>query len=237
MLGSLKDSLAQAIDGKTACLFFSGGSDSLLLLNVLLEMDAGFSLLTMDASFSPAQKRVIDQVAIERNVKVLTYQPARFYFVGDGKKLAFVEEYEMLDGTPIPFIRDCVPGGGCSFDLMIETRAKVPAGFEVNIFGTRKTDRHWAFGKIWPEARVQLGYGEIFAPLWEWTRADVSEGLKSYGLRKPKLDTGNYEYCTECLAKQGRVFCPKQQKEIDAVDWDARAMLGGFQERFKGREN
>jgi hypothetical protein len=77
-----------------------------------------------------------------------------------------------------------------------------------------------------------LVFGKVIAPLWNWTRRDVAEALKSYGLKKPKTDTGNYEFCTACLEGKGPVFCPKEQKEIDSVDWDAKVMLDAFQSKF-----
>jgi hypothetical protein len=153
MLGSLKIDLAKAIEGKTACLFLSGGSDSLLLLHVLLELDVVFSVMTMDATFSREQKKVIDDLAYERNLRVFTYKPKAAYFIGDGKgKLAFVEEYGMLAGETIPFVRDCVGGKKCSYDVTVETREFVPIGYEINIFGTRRTDRHWSWGKAFAKA-------------------------------------------------------------------------------------
>lgn len=233
MLGSLKESLARAIEGTLPCLFLSGGSDSLLLLNVLLDLKAVFAVLTFDETFSPAQKKVIDELVYEHDLRVFGYKPQAAYFIGDAGNLAFIEEYGMLDGSTIPFIRDCIGGEKCSFDVMVETRANVPVGYDLNILGTRKTDWHWSFGRM----MQQPEHKNFIAPLWEWTRADVRAGLKSYGVAKPLVDTGNYEFCTRCLEGNGRVFCPKQQKEIDSVDWDARAMLGAFQTKFKGREN
>ncbi len=235
MLGSLKDSLAQAMEGKTSCLFLSGGTDSLLLLYALLDIDADFSVMTFDETYSPEQKRVIDELVYAESLRVFSYKPQLAYFVGDGKRLAFIEEYGLLGGKVVPFIRDCVGGEKCSYDVIVETRPRVPIGFDLNIFGTRKTDRHWSFGKAFPGPQLDMQHGEIIAPLWEWTRADVRRGLKSYALSKPLVDTGNYEFCTRCLEGNGRVFCPKQQQEIDSVDWDARAMLDAFQTKFKGR--
>jgi hypothetical protein len=233
MLSSLKNDLESAIEGKTACLFLSGGSDSLLLLQVLLEMKADFAVMSFDTTFSERQKQVLDDLVYRENIRILSYQPKAAYFIGDGKgKLAFVEEYGMLSGESLPVLRDCVGGKKCSYDVMIETREQAPIGFQVNIFGTRKTDRHWSWGNMFAKPEIALGYGKIIAPLWNWTRRDVAEALKSYGLKKPKTDTGNYEFCTACLEGKGPVFCPKEQKEIESVDWDAKVMLDAFQSKF-----
>lgn len=233
MLSSLKTDLAQAIKGKTSCLYLSGGSDSLLLLHVLLEMKADFAVMTQDATFSREQRRVIDDLVYEHSLRVFSYKPQAAYFIGDGDKLAFIEEYKLLDGTLLPFIRDCTGGEKCSWDVMVETRSDVPIGFEVNIFGTRKTDRHWSWGKAFRQAEVELGYGKIIAPLWNWKRSDVLDGLKSYGLKKPKVDTGTYDACVSCLEGTGKVFCPKQGVEIDSVNWNQREMLAIFQSKFQ----
>jgi hypothetical protein len=238
LISSLKNDLAEAIEGKTACLFFSGGSDSLLLLYTLLEMKAGFSIMSFDATFSARQKKLLDDLAYSENVRVLSYKPKAAYFIGDGNgKLAFVEEYGMLSGATLPFLRDCVGGEKCSYDVMVETRETVPIGFEVNIFGTRRTDRHWAWGKMFAEPAIGLGYGKIVAPLFEWTRKQVAEALKNYGLKKPKIDTGNYEHCCLCLNSKEPVLCPKTQQIIDPVRWQPEAMLSEFQKKFQVRQS
>lgn len=231
-LSSLKDDLAKTIAGKTTCLYFSGGSDSLLLLHVLLDMKANFSIMTFDATFSPEQKKLIDDVVYEQGLRVFSYKPANAYFIGDGEKLAFVEEYGFLDGTLIPFVRDCTGGTKCSFDVMVETRPDVPIGFEVNIFGTRKTDRHWSWGSAALQSRKRLEHGIVWAPLWAFSRADVIAGLKEYGVKKPKVDTGSYQHCTACLEGKGEIFCPKTQQIIDPVDWKPTVMLDAFRTKF-----
>ena len=232
MLESLKHNLSEAIKDKITCLFLSGGSESLLLLNVLLDMRATFSIMTMDTTFSSRQMQVIDDLVYEHNLRVYSYKPQAAYFIGNGERLAFVEEYALLDGTLLPFIADCVGGEKCSWDLMVETRSEVPIGFEVNIFGTRRPDRHWSFGKAFPGSNVKLGYGEILAPLWEWRRLDVIEALKNYGVKKPQVDTGNYDYCCLCLEGNGKVECPKTGELIDSIDWDRATMLDAFQNKF-----
>src|SRR5580765_333548 len=184
MLSSLKNALSEAITGKTACLFYSGGSDSLLLLNVLLDLKADFAVITFVTTFSSRQKRVLDDLAYEKGIRIYSYKPQTAYFIGDGERMAFIEEYAMPCGGTMPFIRDCVGGEKCSYDLMVETRpTAVPIRFELNIFGTRKTDRHWSWGKSFADAELTMGMGKILAPLWKWNRKQVLEALKEYGVK------------------------------------------------------
>lgn len=236
LLRSLKRDIAQKwvdADGTTA-LYWSGGADSSLLLAAMLDLKMPFSIITFDQTFSPEQMKAIDAAVIEHGLRVFSYPPYAAYMIGDGKELAFVEEYRFLDGTLIPFIRDCVGGSRCSFDVSVETRtSETPVGFTLNIFGTRNGDRHWAWGRAATEKTVKLGHGIIYSPLWDWTREQVIGTLRDeYGITMPDLDTGDFQACVDCLKDTGKVFCPKAGEMIDSVDWQPRAVLEAFQDKY-----
>lgn len=191
-------------------------------------MKARFSILCLDHTFSPEQKKLIDAVVLEHHLRVFSYVPTNAYMIGDGEQMAFIEEYA-FPGKLIPFIRDCVGGTRCSFDVPVEMRTTLPIGFTLYLFGTRKSDEHWSFGeRLWPSKTN----ASFYAPIWDWTYRDVQRGLKKLGVKKPTIDTGNFEACVECLSKTGKVFCPKEQKEIDSVNWQPTAMLSEFREKY-----
>lgn len=65
-----------------------------------------------------------------------------------------------------------------------------------------------------------VGEKDFIAPLADWTREEVLEGLKSYGAEPVKKDTGNIYACHNCLKTSGKAFCPKTGGEIGGVAWD-----------------
>lgn len=232
MSRSLKSDLAKAIDGETACLYWSGGSDSTLLLHALLALKAKFSIVCFDQSFSPQQKALIDRTVKEYGLAVFSYPPAAAFMVGDGEQLALIQEYRLVDGSEIPFISDCVGGTKCFFDAMLDTRPNVEVGFTLHLLGTRKTDEHWAWGQIAKQKELKLPMGRILFPLWDLTREQVIEGLKEFGVEPPEIDTGDFQACVDCLKGTGRVFCPKKSEDIDSVDWQPRAQLEAFRKKY-----
>ena len=236
-VGSLKEDLAKAIEGEAVCLYWSGGADSTYLLHVLIDLQAKFSIVCFDQSYSPEQTALIDRIVNELGLVVFSYPPDAAFLVGDGEQIALVEEYKLIDGTRIPFIRDCVGGSKCSFDIPIETRPNVELGFTLHLLGTRKTDEHWTWGSIARAKEIELPTGRILFPLWDLTREQVIEGLKDYGVEPPEIDTGDFQACVDCLKGSERVFCPKKGEEIDRVDWQPRAMLEAFQGKYGVKTN
>ena len=45
-------------------------------------------------------------------------------------------------------------------------------------------------------------------------------------------DSGSIAICSRCLDGTGMVFCPKENAEIQAVDWDRNASTAAFQDKF-----
>lgn len=232
------ESAFQEYAGKVG-LFFSGGSDSLLLLHMMLEHGQPFAIVCFDHTFSREQRKYVDSIIAARDLRVFSYQPSTGYLIGDGHHVSLVEEYEMLGVGRMPFIKDVAhnPTRCAVEDVKLGPwhEGKAPVGFGLNIFGTRKTDRHYATGKAWPNgSEWSVGPFAYAAPLWDWTRRDVKETLKAYGIKPPVVDTGTLPMCLNCLCGEGQVFCPKRQEEIDAIQWDPQMMLEEFRKKHIG---
>lgn len=237
-LESVKELLSGELDtyAGAAALFFSGGSDSLLLLNIMLELGKPFSIMCFDHTLSRPQRKYIDSLIQEHDLRVFSYRPSNAYLIGDGKQVSMVEEYEMLGVGRMPFIKDAVHDEThCAVEdvkLGPWHDGPAPVGFKLNIFGTRKTDRHYATGRAWQKGQEwAVGPFHYLAPLWDWTRKDVKAALQSYGAEWPKLDTGSLPMCLNCLCGTGQVFCPKLQDKIPAIDWSPQAMLEEFRKK------
>lgn len=220
-------------------LYFSGGSDSLLLLHMMQGLKQPFSIVCFDHMFSREQRKYIDKIIREHDLRVFSYRPSNAYLIGDGQQVSSVEEYEMLGVGRMPFVKDAVQDDGrCAVtDVKFGPWHEGPAtvGFKLNIFGTRKTDRHYATGRAWRKGREwAVGPFRYLAPLWDWTRKDVKTALKEYGAEWPKIDTGALPMCTRCLLNrgEGQVFCPKTQEMIPAIDWKPQEMLSEFRKKY-----
>jgi hypothetical protein len=242
MLNEIKDEMENVMRSFTGSvgLFLSGGSDSLLLLYILLELQQEFSVVVFDHSFTREQKKHLAKIIAEKDLTVLSYPPMNAYLIGDGdRKVSIVEEYRMLDGAVIPFVRDADHTEKvCAMEDVkfgpFTTAA--PVGFKLNIFGLRRTDRHYATGWVGRMKMSRPATAFYYNPLWSLTRKDVREGLKHYGAQYPRIDTGVLPMCLNCLCAKGeKVHCPKYQTEIPVHNWNPKENLSLFQEKFNYR--
>jgi len=238
MFSNIKDELEilmTAYHGKVG-LFLSGGSDSLLLLHILLDLKKEFSIVVFDHSFNREQKKHIAGIIRKFDLTVFSYPPMNAYLIGDGKQVSVVEEYKMIDGSIKPFVKDIVHNEKiCAMeDVDFSPFCEVaPIGFALNLLGIRKADRHYTTGRVANAKTTKTGNGIYYYPLWDLTRKDVKEGLKYYQAEYPKIGTGEISLCLECLCPKGdKVFCPKYQTEIPKHNWDAKENLRLFQEKF-----
>jgi hypothetical protein len=236
-LGRTKAMIDQALAESrgAAALYLSGGSDSLLLLHILMEMQAEFSIVSMDHTFSREQRRHLDSLILEHSLRVFTYAPSNAYLIGDGKdKVSLVEEYATPSGALMPFVRDVKhdPSVCALSDVQLGPwhEGPAPLGFRLNIFGTRRWDRHYATGRAWDKPERDVDGLIHFAPLWDWTRRDVKAALRAYEVSTPKVDTGTLPMCTNCLTSTDEyAYCPKERALIPAIKWDPLAMQREFQ--------
>lgn len=225
-VSSLRTQIFSLFERGSICLWFSGGSDSLLLLHVLLEAKKPFGILRFEDGWDKEQRAAVDAVVIANNLQVFSY-PARSHVLCDEGEMAMVSQYAIDGfGNTAMLGRDLVDDPKrCAFDVRLETAKQptAPVEFDLHIWGTRGDDKHWIFGEepiLHGESGWKVGEKDFTAPLADWTREEVLEGLKSYGAEPLKVDTGNINCCHNCLKTSGKAFCPKTGGEIDGVKWD-----------------
>jgi hypothetical protein len=243
-LGRTKVLLDQALaDARgAAALYLSGGSDSLLLLHVLMDIGAEFSIISMDHTFNREQRRHLDSLVIEHGLRVFSYAPSNAYLIGDGKEqVSLVEEYVGPTGALMPFIRDVrhEPSVCAVRDVQLGPwhEGPAPLGFRLNIFGTRRWDRHYATGRAWDTPERDVDGLIYFAPLWDWTRGDVKAALRGYSVDTPRIDTGSLPMCTNCLTSADEfAFCPEKRELIPTLQWDPLEMQRSFQVKHGFRQ-
>lgn len=237
-LRSLKSSLEREMTGgRSVCLWFSGGKDSLLLLKVMLDLGLPFAVLRFDHGWTAKQKKQCDALLVGTDVQTFSYPPREVFMIGRGDEISLVAGYAVDAAGNYGFLlRDVVDDPKrCAFDVKIPLRQPpaAPILFDLHVLGTKRSDSHYS---LEDEAMLQsqkwnVGRAEFFAPLADWTDQDVVSGLKKYKTRPTAEDTGDIRACTNCL-KAERAFCPKVGEEIAGVEWDREGNLRQFQSRW-----
>lgn len=234
-LERLKKSLTNI--GSRPVLLWSGGLDSTLILAVMKDIGAKFDIFQAREMWTRAQKRKIDNLIKHWDLQVYSYPMTRANFIGQGKEISAVFEYA-IGNLSFPHIRDVIEGDSCIAELAeLERAAQPPIIWDLHIIGTRQNDNHYAVGnnQMIPSARFEIEGTKFFAPLFDWTRSEVKEALAFYGLDNVDVseaeDTGNISLCSKCLHGE-QVFCPKEQKLIESVDWNAESNLQAFRQTF-----
>ncbi len=240
-LGSLNECLDRIFrENRSVCLWFSGGSDSRLLLETLIAAKKTFGILRFDDGLRREQKRLIDETIIAHNLQVFSYPARLFYLIGDAENLSLVSDYA-IDGAgrTVPILRDLVAGEKCAFDVTIEAarQARAPIEFDAHIWGTRFDDVHYSVENLLSAESWTVGEKKFYAPLADWARREVTAGLKNFGIdyQTPieSLDTGNLPCCFNCL-KGEKAFCPKENREIEPHVWDKKGNTETFRRSLRG---
>lgn len=240
-LNQLKTDLTAICKSKSVCLWFSGGSDSRLLLEILLSEKLNFCILSLTETWTRAQQSVIDKLVMDRNVAVYSYLPQSAMLIGDGDQITMAQSYAVgANGEEVMILRDIVDGKpfrcGLDINMKIADKTFPPIIFDNHIWGTRGEDRHYVFGDepVITTSAWRNGAVNFFAPLLKWSKSDVTRALKDLGIDyetpADDLDTGNLVVCAACF-HGNPVVCPKTQTMIEPIDWNPAANLAVCRER------
>lgn len=239
-LAQLKNYLSELCAANNCVLWLSGGKDSLLLLQVLLTEK--FSVLRFDDGWTREQKEIVNNLIKKHSLQVFSYPPKSAVLFGDGNgEITLACAYGVgAKGEAVSILRDLVHGSRCAFDvnIKISERANPPVIFDVNIWGSKKGEPHYAFsgGDVVPAKEWSAGNAKFVCPLYDWTDAEVLEALKLFGINyvepPDQLNTGNVSACTNCLkGKTGEpVDCPKKGKQIYSIEWNPQEKLKNWQQ-------
>ncbi len=217
---------------KNCAVLFSGGLDSTLLLAMLIEENAEFTVFQFREGWTRAQRKRVDKLIKLWNLKVFSYAPMNTVLVGQDDNLAIVYEYA---GMP-PLVRDVVEGDNCLLKHFQEQRMfYVPMQFDTVLVGSRQDDTHWTMGKAIPAERWEFQGREFWAPFYGRSRDWVKQELRARGLDDTEAtdeeDTGSWSGCAKCLHHQPTI-CPLTNNFIPPVSYDERANLTSFREAY-----
>ena len=218
-------------------LLWSGGLDSTLLVIAAKEANRSFTICQFRAFMTKTQTRRSDALIAQLDIEVFSFPFSNRYLIGQDNEIAVVFEYAVGD-TVIPNLRDAIDGDICVADIGGAARDGSPfATIKHWIVGSRADDEHYASpGKVIPAKTWEAGTTVFTAPLHDWTRNEVKGALREFGHDATEAseieDTNNIAICRLCLNGKGKVFCPKENTEIDAVIWDRNLNTRMFQEKF-----
>jgi len=225
----------ERLNGRKPVLFLSGGLDSLLLLVLLIEQKQVFEIIQFRTNWSKKQRERADCWIKKCNLRVYSYPPMSIHLLGDDTQLSAVFEYAVGNGA-IPVIRDIINGTDCIADLDGQRMHTMPLDVDLGIVGTRKDDYHSFMGQPVKTQEFEVGGMQFICPLWNYSRDDVKRELEARGIDasevEDEVDSGNLAMCTTCLNGTGKVWCPKDEKEIDSIVWDRQANLKAFQQAY-----
>jgi hypothetical protein len=230
-----------APEGSNVALWFSAGSDSRLLLEVLLSEKVPFSILRFDDGWSREQRKTVDALILKYNLRVYSYPPISGILLGNGQgELTLACHYSVgLRGENTAIFRDLVPGEKCAFDINIpiSDRISPPMLFDTHLVGTKRGETHWiANGRpLATQKRWFIGGAKFFSPIFEWNDADVLQALKDMKVdyippATEQEDLGNLVSCSRCLTSKTDVLCPKTGDTIPPVQWSPLQSLRDYRE-------
>jgi len=235
-MSNIVTSITKRIQGKRPALLWSGGLDSTLILAMLREQEYVCDIVQQGREWwTKEQKKWVDKLIHKWNLKVFSYPPIQSYLIGQDSDISIVSEYAVGRGR-IPIITDVVQGDNCLADIAGQHLYQSPILWDMFLVGSRKDDTHWAKETVVPNETWQIADVEFYAPLYNYTRQDVIDGLKERGLDATEvpdeLNTGNYLGCTNCLKGTEDVWCPKDSRMIPVIQWNAGENLKLFQQTY-----
>jgi hypothetical protein len=118
----------------------------------------------------------------------------------------FIQDALVDDYLGLPIVRETRDGTQCIADLPQERIVNNPFEWDLHIVGTKGRERWSSHGK------------EFWSPLYD---QEIEKGI----------DTGIIYTCTNCL-KKGRVWCPKENKEIDGIEWSPEDNLNVYRSNY-----
>ena len=221
-------------------LLCSFGKDSMLLLSLIREVK-DIPLIWYRSDLIVSQREFAERIIIEWDLTVFGYAPAVRYFLPNGNGLSLINDYSMSNDR-FPVVVDVEHSDRCCLTISQQRTPFFSYDFDVTFTGYKNTDTHLIFEglEVLPEDGFQFGGTKFYAPLRDLTDEDVWTLIRE--LKVPfdeKRYAGNDSFnpdlllaCTRCLQSTSGVFCPEQQKEIPAYQWDKQGALDAFRARF-----
>lgn len=204
--------ITELMSAERPAILFSGGKDSLVLLDMVREARPDIAVIHFYDGLNPE----IEKVICGWNLNVLSWHPAAQYLIPWNEGIALVSEYSFGEAR-LPVLRDVVPDDRrCDLEKITPQRTPhFDYPFDLTLWGYRKSDElHPVMPNYFPKM-FRLGPTTMLAPLYEWETIDVIEAAQ----RLP------FTPCSDALTACAR--CLEVLK-----NWDRQGAQEFFVKRF-----
>lgn len=206
--------IPQLLEAKSPALLFSGGKDSLLLLDEVRRIRRDCTVIHFYDRLLPEVETIIK----EWDLEVLSWRPAAQYLIPWEKDIALVSEYSFGDAR-LPVLRDVVIGEDCH--RRRDTTEHFDYPFDLTLWGMKKCDELHPVMPAHFEREMPLGPTRLIAPLFDLTDDDVLTEIDRRGFPyEPFADVVT-------ISPEYRAWLSK--------DWDGSGALNYFAARFSYR--
>jgi 3'-phosphoadenosine 5'-phosphosulfate sulfotransferase (PAPS reductase)/FAD synthetase len=221
----------------------SFGKDSMLLLSLVREVAPETPVIWFHSGL--ASKRFAERMILNLDLHVWSWRPSDVYVLPNDKGLSLIRE-QAFGRHRFPMVLDIEDGEKCVADFPQDRTPELYPHFDALLFGYKETDEHWTLGGsgFCPPDGFELGKAKVYAPLRNLTDEDVWAAIKELGVPydMERYDNGgtdpdSIQACTNCLQEgAGEVFCKKEQKMIERINWQPQERLKEFRQRFSLKE-
>lgn len=209
--------IAQVEKAEHPALLFSGGKDSLLLLDIVRKIRP-VTIIHFYDRLHPEVERILKLWDLD----ILSWQPAHQYFIPFGDDPALVSEYS-FGAARLPVVTGIMQSKDkCEIEkLRFERMPHFDYPFDVTLWGYKRgDDRHPIMGEAFPIC-FDLGTTRMLAPLYHWSDEDVLSEIARRELPyEPFSD--ELKMCEKCKGSLGA--------------WDKETSLQFFANRFNFKE-
>lgn len=206
--------IPQLLEAKSPAILFSGGKDSLLLLDIVRKIRPETAIVHFYDRLTPQVEDAIKRWDLE----VLSWRPAEHYLIPWNEGLALVNEYSFGDAR-LPVLRDVIDGEDCQLEhRRRDTTEHFDYPFDLTYWGMKKADELHPVMPAHFEREMQLGPTKLIAPLYDLSDAEVLSEIEQRGLL--------YEPFTDAVTACSRC------REWLSTDWDGSGALNYFAQRF-----
>lgn len=204
--------ITQLSDSKSPAILFSGGKESLLLLDMVREIRPSTVVIHFYDHLHPQVEEIIKGWDLE----VLSWRPAARYLIPWQSDIVLVSEYS-FGNARLPVLRDIVDGDDCELEkLRTDTTPYFDYPFDLTVWGYRKQDElHPVMPSSFPR-EFQLGPTRMISPLYSWETEDVIEAVQRLPFAPVTNDA--IQMCAKCKS--------------ELINWDRQKSLDSFASKF-----
>jgi hypothetical protein len=196
-------------NSKAPIIAFSGGKDSLLVLDMVHEIDPTVPVLIFQDFFNREHRKWVGKVIKDRNLVAFFYRPSVVEY-----KLGSIISLYPFGARSLPVISDVVHSDECGLDWGKRVLDRTPLAvfpWDIVFSGSRKSDSHPLVPKLDFDNTI------ISTPIWDLTDSEVWDEINKRQIQTSETSSDAH-ICTRCLEPERTVFCPKLQRNIQSIN-------------------